>query len=244
MSTTARLGTIAAAAAVPAALHMLPSVVSLGQWVPLRSLPGDLCRWRGPAGDRVALTFDDGPDPESTPLLLERLDQLGLVATFFCVGSLVQQHPEVVAEVRKGGHQIAVHGHRHEHHFARTPGWVGGDLDAALEALAGTGVRPRWFRPPYGQTPGATLWQARRRGLQLVLWSAWGREWVEGDAAAVARRVNRHLGGGAIVLLHDADTFSPPGSAARAREALGPIAEELRRRGLQAVTLDELVGAA
>ncbi|HEX4244778.1 MAG TPA: polysaccharide deacetylase family protein, partial [Acidimicrobiales bacterium] len=68
-----------------------PSTVTLGQWSPLRSLPGDLCRWRGPRSPRVALTFDDGPNRHTTPQLLDRLDQLGLTATFFCVGSLVER---------------------------------------------------------------------------------------------------------------------------------------------------------
>jgi hypothetical protein len=85
------------------------------------------------------------------------------------------------------------------------------------------------------------MWHAHRRRLKLVLWSAWGREWIEPDGAAVARRVNRDLVGGAIVLLHDADTFSPPGSTQRARAALDPIAEQFSRRRLRAVTLDELV---
>jgi hypothetical protein len=84
---------------------------------------------------------------------------------------------------------------------------------------------------------------ARRRGLGLVLWSAWGREWAEPDAIAVARRVGRHLTAGTIVLLHDSDTYSPAGSCRRALDALGPIASELDQRSLAAVTLDQLVGA-
>jgi len=121
---------------------------------------------------------------------------------------------------------------------------VRADLDAAVEALEEAGVRPRWFRPPYGQTTGATMLEARRHELRLVLWSAWGREWDEPDAAGVARRVGAGLGSGAIVLLHDADVESPLGSSQRAIDALGPIAEDLDRRGLSAQTLDGLVGLA
>jgi hypothetical protein len=84
---------------------------------------------------------------------------------------------------------------------------------------------------------------ARRRRLGLVLWSAWGREWAAPDAAAVARRVSGHLKEGTIVLLHDTDAYSPPGSCQRALDALGPIASDLDRRGLRALTLDYLVGA-
>lgn len=229
---------------VAAGAHMVPSVVSLGQWSPLRSLPGDLCRWRGPAVDGVALTFDDGPDPRTTPDVLDRLSQLALSATFFCLGSQVATHPDLVAEILQRGHQVESHGYRHDHHFVRTPRWVRTDLDAAIAALEESGVHPRWFRPPYGQTAGATMVEARRHGLRLVLWSAWGREWDEPDAASVARRVGSGLGPGAIVLLHDADVMSPLGSARRATEALGPIAEELHQRGLAALTLDRLVGPA
>jgi peptidoglycan/xylan/chitin deacetylase (PgdA/CDA1 family) len=225
-----------------AGAHMVPSVVSLGQWLPVRALPGDLCRWRGPNGDGVALTFDDGPDPRTTPHVLDRLDQLSLKATFFCLGQHVVAHPELVREIHRRGHQVETHGFRHEHHFLRTPRWVRADLNSAIDALHDIGIHPRWFRPPYGQTTGATMVEARRHSLRLVLWSAWGREWAEPDSTSVARRVAAGVGPGGIVLLHDADVESPPGSSGRAAEALGPIAEDLHRRGLTARTLDQLIG--
>jgi peptidoglycan/xylan/chitin deacetylase (PgdA/CDA1 family) len=229
-------------AGVAAAAQMVPSVVSLGQWLPVRALPGGWCRWRGPAEPRVALTFDDGPDPRTTPAVLDRLDELALTATFFCLGEHVDAHPDLVREAVARGHQVETHGYRHEHHFARPPGWVRADLDRAIDALGGAGVRPRWFRPPYGQATGPTLVEAHRHALRVVLWSAWGREWDEPDAARVARRVNAALVPGAIVLLHDADVGSPEGSSRRAVDALGLIAEELHRRVLEATTLDRLVG--
>lgn len=235
---------VVGSAGVAFAAHMVPSVVSLGQWAPVRVLPGDLCRWRGPARRRVALTFDDGPDPEGTPAVMDRLDELGLKATFFCVGSNVESHPALVGELQRRGHQVETHGYRHDHHFVRSPRWVRADLEAAVAALAAVGVSPGWFRPPFGQTAGATMLEARRHGLRLVLWSAWGREWVDRDAASVAARVRRAVADGAIVLLHDSDAFSPPGSCRRALAALGPIADDLDQRGLQAVTLDQLTGLA
>jgi peptidoglycan/xylan/chitin deacetylase (PgdA/CDA1 family) len=220
---------------------MVPSVVSLGQWAPIRSLPAGLCRWRGPAEPRVALTFDDGPQPDTTPRMLDRLDELGLVATFFCVGSRVAAHPDLVEEVRRRGHQVEVHGHRHAHHFVRTPRWVRGDLNSALDALGAVGVRPKWFRRPFGQVTGATLIEARRHRLRLVLWSAWGREWAEEDASGVARRVTRRLEPGAIVLLHDSDAFSPP---VRVCGSWRPSARSLRTcpGEVSKVTMDQLTG--
>ncbi len=239
-ASTARI--LSGALGLVAAAHMVPSVVSLGQWVPIAALPADLCRWRGTNVSGVALTFDDGPDPRTTPQVLDRLEQLSLSATFFCLGEQVVKHPALVSEIRQRGHQVETHGFRHEHHFVRSPQWVRADLDSAIEALEQVGNRPRWFRPPFGQTSGATMMEARRHNLRLVLWSAWGREWDEPDSSSVARRVQAGVGPGGIVLLHDADVQAPPGSSRRATEALGPIAEDLHRRGLSALTLDELVG--
>ena len=229
---------------VAAAGHMVPSVVSLGQWAPVRRLPGDLCRWRGPRRPAVALTFDDGPEPSTTPLVLDRLAELGLNGTFFCLGVHAAAHPDLVREAVARGHQVETHGFEHAHHFARSPAWVGADLDRALDAMAAAGTHPKWFRPPYGQATGATLVEARRRHRSVVLWSAWGREWDEPDAAAVARRVAGGLRPGTVVLLHDADVDSPPGSWRRALDALGPIADALASQRLAAVTLDDLVGTA
>jgi peptidoglycan/xylan/chitin deacetylase (PgdA/CDA1 family) len=238
-------GAAAALGGVALAGHMVPSVVSLGQWAPLRALPGDLCRWRGPAAcPGVALTFDDGPHPSTTPLVLDRLDELGLVASFFCLGALVHEHPSLVGEILGRGHSVEVHGYRHDHHFIRTPGWVLADLQSAVAVLEQAGARPRWYRPPYGQTTSASMYAAHRFGLRLVLWSAWGHEWDAPSSSRVAGRVIGALERGAIVLLHDTDVLNPPGSTQRVLEALGPIAAEIDRLGLRAMTLDQLVGVA
>ena len=250
----AALGGVGRVAGLALAAQMVPSVVSLGQWAPVRALPGELCRWRGPASasasasacasSGVALTFDDGPHPATTPLVLDRLDELGLVASFFCLGSLVAAYPSLVGEILGRGHTVEVHGYRHDHHFIRTPGWVLADLRSALDVLRGAGARPGWYRPPYGQTTGASMYAARRFRLRLVLWSAWGHEWDAPSSSAVADRVIGALEPGAIVLLHDTDVLNPSGSTQRVLEALGPIASELDRLGLKAMTLDQLVGVA
>ena len=236
------LGRLAAwGAGAAAAAQFAPSVVVLGQWTPLRSLPGPLCRWRGPTEGGVALTFDDGPHPVATPAVLDRLDDLGLRATFFMVGSLAEQRPDLVAEVARRGHQVETHGYRHEHHLWRTPRWVLADLQAALGAMERCGVHPRWYRPSFGQAAGSTLAAAAALGLRTVLWSSWGREWATTDAAAVAARIGRRLGPGSIVLLHDSDDFGPPGMWRVGLRSLDAVAERIRSAGLQAVTLDEMV---
>lgn len=225
-----------------AAVQYLPSVAVLGQWGALRAAPGDLCRWRGPrAGGAVALTFDDGPHPEGTPAVLDRLDDLGLRATFFVLGTAVERFPDLVGETVRRGHQVETHGYRHGHHLVHGPRWVERDLSRADAAMAAVGVRPRWYRPTYGQATGATFVAARRRGWRPVLWSAWGREWSTTDPVAVAARVRRRLGPGAVVLLHDSDLFGPSKMWRTTRDTLELIAADLSDRRLTALTLDDLV---
>jgi peptidoglycan-N-acetylglucosamine deacetylase len=233
------LGSIATAAI---ASQYVPSTVALGQWGPVRALPNDLCRWQGPRFPlHVALTFDDGPDPEGTPRVLDILDELGVRATFFVLGERVRRRPDLVEEIAKRGHQLGSHGDEHARHLLRSPAWVLRDLERARETLAALGCPPRWYRPPYGQATGATLVLARAMGLRTVLWSAWGREWATSAPEDVAGRVARRLQPGAIVLLHDSDAFGPPGMCRVALDALPLIATELQRRRLSAVTMDELV---
>jgi peptidoglycan/xylan/chitin deacetylase (PgdA/CDA1 family) len=229
------------AVGVSAAVQWLPSAAVLAQWTSLSSVPGRACIWRGYKPKSVALTFDDGPSAESTPLLLHLLDRLGLRCTFFCVGSEVQRNPELVAEIASRGHQVELHGHTHNHHLLRTPGWVGRDITAGMAAMAEVGIHPRWLRPPYGEVSGGTVIAAAKHHLRLALWSAWGREWSDMSVDSVVRRVTRRLGEGTVVLLHDSDLDSPRGSAQRAIDAVERIVDDLGRKGLRAVTLDELV---
>jgi peptidoglycan/xylan/chitin deacetylase (PgdA/CDA1 family) len=217
-------------------------VAALGQWGTIRALPGDVCRWRGPCFPaRIALTFDDGPHPTATPAVLDRLDELGLRATFFLVATAALGQRDLVAEIVRRGHAVGAHGYSHRSHLARSPRWVWRDVDATARAMAELGVAPVWYRPAYGHVTTATLVAARARGWRPVLWSAWGREWTTRDPSEVAGRVVRGLSPGAIVLLHDSDGFGPRGMCDVVLEALGPIAAALDRRGLAAVTLDELV---
>lgn len=236
----------AGAAGLAAVGHALPSVCVLGQWspVPLRALPSGLCRWRGPAGGAaVALTFDDGPSPATTPHTLELLDRLSMRATFFMIGSLAAAHADLVAEVRRRGHGVGLHGDRHRHHLLHTPRWIRADTDAGVLALEALGVRPRWYRPPYGQLTATTLVEARRHGMEVALWSAWGKEWAERDPGPVMERLRPRLDDGAIVLLHDTDESAPAGTASRTHAVLELLAEALSARGLRAVDLDTLVPA-
>jgi peptidoglycan/xylan/chitin deacetylase (PgdA/CDA1 family) len=236
---------VTGAGSVALLAHYVPSVCVLGQWspVPLRALPYGWCRWSGPDDtDAVALTFDDGPSGDATPRTLDLLDRFGMGATFFVLGSQAETHPGLVAEIRSRGHTIGSHGHRHERHLRRSPGWIAKDLAASVEAIGQTGARPRWYRPTYGQLTARTVLEARRNRMEVVLWSAWGREWAQPAPEPVVARLGRGLRPGAILLLHDNDVSCPPGTAARTHRALELLAGELDARGLRAVSLDDLLG--
>lgn len=224
--------------------HCLPSVCVLGQWSPvqLRALPFGWCRWRGPSdAGAVAVTFDDGPSPETTPRTLDLLDTLGMRGTFFVLGSLVETQVDLVSEILRRGHGVGSHGYVHDHHMLRSSAWVRRDVALSVEALDAMGCHPRWYRPAYGQLTARTVVEARRHGMEVVLWSAWGREWAESASAPVMARLGGHLRPGAIVLLHDTDVMCPPGTARLTHEVLGLLAAKLDELHLRAVTLDELV---
>ena len=178
-------------------------------------------------GGHVALTFDDGPDPEGTPAVLDALDRLGWTATFFMLGTQVQRHPAVAASVVAAGHEAAVHGFSHRNHLARGPIDVHRDVARAVSVVtAATGVRPIWFRPPYGVLTLASLSAARRAGLRPVLWTAWGRDWEPRSPVQVAGTIKAQLCSGGTVLLHDSDcTARATGSWRATAQALPKLAE-------------------
>ena len=195
----------------------------------------------------VALTFDDGPDPASTPAFLDALDALGWRATFFMLGSMVRRAPALAAEVAAAGHEVAVHGDQHRSHLWRSPRDVTTDVARATAAVSeATGRRPVWFRPPYGGLSTASLVAARRLGLTPVLWTAWGRDWrPDATATTVAADIGRQLGPGATVLLHDSDCTSAPGSWRSSLACLPRLADVFAAQGLRPGPLaDHGIGGA
>lgn len=186
------------------------------------------------APGHVALTFDDGPDPASTPAFLDLLDELGWKATFFLLGSQTRRAPDLAAEVARRGHEIGVHGDRHTSHLRRPLPWTTRDVAAGLRVVSeATGTEPIWFRPPYGALSASSLVAARRNGLRPVLWTTWGRDWrPDATSASVAESVRATQRPGATVLLHDSDVTSAPESWRAALGALPVLAGRWADQGL------------
>jgi peptidoglycan/xylan/chitin deacetylase (PgdA/CDA1 family) len=185
-----------------------------------------------PAEGRFALTFDDGPDPDATPAVLDALEAAGATATFFLVGEQVQEHPELAREVAERGHAVGLHGWRHvEHDELPDPA---ADLEAVLEVV---GARTTLVRPPYGRFSEASYAAATGLGLTPVYWSGWGCDWEPIPAERIADLVIRDLEPGAIVVLHDSARYAYRGSAEPTAAALPAILAAARERGLEPAAL-------
>jgi peptidoglycan/xylan/chitin deacetylase (PgdA/CDA1 family) len=169
--------------------------------------------------NEIALTFDDGPDPHSTPIVLDLLRAHDAKATFFVIGSKVAAHPELARSIVQAGHEIAVHSYAHELHYAfLTPRRVQRDIRRCQHAIeSATGTLARYFRPPVGQLSPRTGAGIARAEVQTIGWSVRagdGVRWRERES--FLKRVIPKLKPGAIVLLHDA--WLRPGSATKGRQ--------------------------
>jgi len=187
-----------------------------------------------PGAPGIALTFDDGPHPQGTPAVLEALAREGVRATFFLVGEQVAARPALAAEIVAAGHGVAIHGHRHRVLLRVPPRAAAADLDRAAEVIAAaTGRAPVLHRPPLGIYSWPALAQVRRRGWEPLLWSRWGRDWAGwATPRTITWLVTRDLQAGDVLLLHDSDAYSAPGSWRATAAAVPRIVEVARRRGL------------
>jgi peptidoglycan/xylan/chitin deacetylase (PgdA/CDA1 family) len=204
--------------------------VAAGLW-PRSTLLGPNLR-RLPQAGAVALTFDDGPDPEITPAVLDLLDARRARATFFCIGARARAHPAIVGETVRRGHGVGNHTDRPPAAFSLFgPRAMRAEIARCQDALAATaGVAPRWFRAPAGLRNPWLEPALAALGLSLVSWTRRGFDTATGDPARVLRRLVRGLAAGDVLLLHDR-------APSPVLAVLPRLLDELDRRGLRAVAL-------
>lgn len=194
----------------------------------------------------LVLTFDDGPDPDETPRMIEVLRRHGATATFFVLLTRTRKHPSVLAELVAAGHEIGLHGpdHRALSDFSHREA-IDRTIAAREELAQATGTEIRWFRPPYGSQSLSSFLATQRAGLTPVLWSATTWDW---KAVPQQERIDNALDGarpGAILLAHDgqadssdsADTSDDPGCD-RA-ELMDQLLNRFGSRGLKGLSLGE-----
>lgn len=211
------------------------------------------CGWLGPNITRlpaaqarsglVALTFDDGPDPDVTPTILDLLGGAQARATFFCVGRRAEAHPELVAAIRARGHGVENHTDSHPNGFAlRGPRGLQWEIQRGQIAIERSGGgRPQFFRAPAGiQNPWLSVVLARA-GLSLVSWTRRGFDTVTKDAGRVAARLHRGLRSGDILLLHDAGSALTAHGRPVVLEALPQVLDEMARKGLRSEALHHIL---
>ena len=182
----------------------------------------------------VAITIDDGPDPEVTSRVLDLLDEHNARATFFCIGERIERHPALARAIVARHHEIGNHTYRHLMRFSLLgPRGVAQEIAQAQEAIgAATGEVARFFRAPAGLRNPFLEPALTRANLQLVSWTRRGFDTVNGSAGRVLESLTRHLQGGDILLLHD-------GHAARTASG-SPVILEVLPRLLRALAAAQL----
>jgi peptidoglycan/xylan/chitin deacetylase (PgdA/CDA1 family) len=187
----------------------------------------------------IALTFDDGPDPERTPALLDALAELDVPGTFFVVGKRADANPELVARMAREGHEVGNHTYSHRYLPLARHGSVEAELAATDAAIArATGHVPTLARPPWGGRRPSTVRAFERSAKRTVLWDVNSYDWKDLPPIEVAQRVVDRARNGSIILMHDGGR-DHTGTIA----AVKLVVPELRARGFQLVTVsDALAG--
>jgi peptidoglycan/xylan/chitin deacetylase (PgdA/CDA1 family) len=219
--------------------HLL--LTAAGLW-PRSSLLGSnwthLPRGFAPAAG-VAITIDDGPDPEVTPRVLDLLDEHGARATFFCIGERVLQCPALAREITRRGHALENHSQRHLHRFSLLgPSAMAAEITHAQRSIGETtGQNARFFRAPAGLRNPFLAPVLERAQLQLTSWTRRGFDTRNGNSEAVLARLTKNLAAGDILLLHDGHAARTDAGVPVILAVLPRLLASLTAAGLKPVTL-------
>jgi peptidoglycan/xylan/chitin deacetylase (PgdA/CDA1 family) len=219
--------------------HLL--ITALGLWPRSQWLGANWVRLPAAATARreIAITIDDGPDPNVTPQVLDILDQHGAVATFFCIGANAQRYPELCREIVRRGHAVENHSQQHRHDFSlRGYAALNREIDNAQRTLTAIcAEQPQFFRAPAGLRNPFLDPVLQRHKLQLAAWTRRGFDTRTGAAQVVLQRLTRGLGAGDILLLHDGNAAHDGDGRAVIVVVLPRLLEVIRAAGLVPVTL-------
>ncbi|HUP30542.1 MAG TPA: polysaccharide deacetylase family protein [Usitatibacter sp.] len=220
-------------------------LTALGMWPRSNWLGPNLSRLPPAATARseIALTFDDGPEPEVTPRVLDLLDARGARGTFFCIANQARRHPELCREIARRGHAVENHSRSHLPTFAFLgPRGIRRELAEAQATLTElSGRAPRFFRPPAGIRSPLLDPVLHQSGLTLVSWTRRGYDTQRSNAAGVTSRLSRDLAAGDILLLHDGHSARTRAGVPVVLEVLPRILDAAHALGLRPVTLRQAI---
>jgi peptidoglycan/xylan/chitin deacetylase (PgdA/CDA1 family) len=187
----------------------------------------------------IAITLDDGPDPEVTPSVLDLLDERKLCATFFVIADRAARAPALCREIVQRGHSVQNHSEHHRHAFSflgpKAMAREVGDAQARLADI--TGIAPRFFRAPAGLRNPFLQPVLGRLGLELVSWTRRGFDTVRNEPERVFDRLARDLAAGDILLLHDGNAARAASGRPVVLEVLPRLLTHCKEAGLRAVSL-------
>ena len=196
-------------------------------------------------GKKIALTFDDGPSPLWTPLILDELKKAEIKATFFMIGHHVQKYPEIARRVAREGHLIANHGYAHSVMLYYTPEEIEEEIKYTEYVIAKiTGQTTKYFRPPKAWLRKTIKNKIKTMGYDIILWSLNSKDWVGFDHHLMVNYISRHAQNGDILLFHDSgDVFGPEGGdRSQTVQAISLLAKRLKEeKGFEFVTVEELI---
>ncbi|WP_334071205.1 MULTISPECIES: polysaccharide deacetylase family protein [Paenibacillus] len=225
---------------VPAAPESIETTAKPKNLRELRRQYSETFKFRGPDVKKIALTFDDVPDPRFTPRILDILSQYHVKSTFFAVGHRVKKNPDLVRRIHREGHILGNHSFSHPQFRNRSVKQFQQEILRTENILSGIiGYRPKFLRPPYGEINEEQVKWAKKNGYTIVNWNVDSLDWKGIDSSKVKSNVLNAAGPGSIVLFH---AGGGNGSDLTGTiEALPEIIKTLRARGYQFVTLPELL---
>jgi len=215
-----------------------PVLHSRASWTPFTWVEKYQYAFSGPYNRAmVALTFDDGPDPVFTPVILEKLRKYGVKATFFLLGTNMEKFPELVKQIAAEGHVIGNHSYDHPKLADETDDAYHQQIqksDALIQTLVG--YKPKFFRPPYGSITENQVRWATEQGMMITQWSIDTLDWKGLPAQTITDTVIANVLPGSIILQHNAPGVPLQGTV----DALEYIIPQLQMKAVRLVTLPEM----
>ena len=218
-----------------------------GLWPRSTLLGSNMRKLSAPACDaqQIAITIDDGPDPQVTPVVLDILEAASAQATFFCIGRAVEKYPQLARQIIQRGHHIENNSYAHRHYFSFMGlGQLRKEISRAQSVITQiTGHTPIYFRAPAGLRSPLLDPVLQSLNLQLVSWTRRGFDTVATDSGKVLQRLENALATGDILLLHDGNAGVTASGRALVLDVLPKLLDTMRARGLRAVSLRSAAGS-